>query len=178
MDGIKVELEKPILHEEDEGTKAVIESWFERARNIRSISEAAEFADHVINYYYHDYGTICYAISAAAVAMASGADHEPGARGGITGFQAGCVMWGFVRHWNYSHNKTGLRIVDFDNMLYPQYEYKFQKTISKEVWESLQEEAKNLLADADPYYTAADVFAHWKSIVNGEVPFGYTVVEE
>lgn len=170
--------EKIILHEEDAKTKAIIESWFNQAREVKSLQKAFDFAKHVINDYSHDYGTICHAISAAAIATAWGADNEPGACGGITGFQAGFVMWGFVRHWNYSHNKTGLRIVDFDNMLYPQYEYKFQKTISKEVWESLQEEAKSLLADANPYYTAADVFGHWKSIVAGEVPFGYTVVEE
>ena len=59
-------------------------------------------------------------------------------------------------------------------MLYPQYKEKFDKVIDKETWESIRTEArKNLNSDAGSEY----VREHWKKISNGEVPFGYRVVE-
>ena len=100
-----------------------------------------------------DYGSICCAIANSALAAANAANHHK--KAGITGFQAGAVMWEFIRQWNYSHNKCGLRIVDYDNMLYAQYEDKFQKTISKSVFEALQKQAQEHLdkdkADHEKY---------------------------
>lgn len=90
-----------------------------------------------------DYGSICCAVAASALAAANAANHHK--KAGITGFQAGAVMWEFIRQWNYSHNKCGLRIVDYDNMLYAQYEDSFQKTISKSFFESLQKRAREFL---------------------------------
>ena len=94
----------------------------------------------------------------------------------ITGFQAGFVMWDFIREWMFSSNKTGLRIIDYDNMLYPQYEYKFQKTIDSETWEALQAEAKRNLAENTSAHP--NVRAHWESIARGEIPFGYRIRED
>lgn len=95
---------------------------------------------------------------------------------GLTGFQASCLIWDVIRDWQFSSNKCGLKIVDFDNMLYPQYEEKFEKTITKSVWEQLQKEANVRLAQRN--YAHPDVKEHWKKIVNGIVPFGYTVVDD
>ena len=134
------------------------------------------FMDHVMNDYVHSYGTVCHAVAACGIAAAYAANKMDGARGGLTGFQASFVMWDFIRQWQYSYNKCGLRIVDYDNMLYPQYEDKFQKTITKDVWESLQREAKKSLENSD--YAAERVVRHWQSIVNGKVPFGYRVVDK
>lgn len=58
-------------------------------------------------------------------------------------------MWEFIRHWNRENNKTGMRLVDYDNMLYPQYEDDFQKTITPSTWEAIQREAKNSIKKAD-----------------------------
>ena len=67
-------------------------------------------------------------------------DNSP--TGGITGFQAGFIMWQIVRQWNYQGNKTGLKILDYDNLLYPQYEDAFT-SISSENWELVKKEAQN-----------------------------------
>lgn len=102
---------------------------------------------------------------------------------GITGFQASFALWEVIKEWQYSNNKTGLRLIDYDNMLYPQYQRKFEKVISKDVWKSLQEAAKenldSLFVDGvfDENSAAPNVVEHWKSIVNGVVPFGYCVEE-
>ncbi len=119
----------------------------------------------------HDYGSVCCAVAASALAAAWAANNCD--HGGITGFQAGAVMWEFIRQWNFSSNKCGLRITDYDNMLFPQYDHTFTKTISKKVWASLQQEAYNKLKDVE--HVSPTVLAHWKSIVNGTVPFGYTI---
>jgi len=148
--------------------------WFEQAEK-QTLKTLPDFVSHVMSDYSHDYGTVCHAVAACALAAAWAANKEP--NGGITGFQAGFVMWDFIKQWSFPYNKTGLRIVDFDNMLYPQYEYKFNKTISKDLWEKLQDEAKNLLAEKGDFVHPT-VSEHWKSIVAGVIPFGYSIIEE
>ena len=125
--------------------------------------------------YPHDYGSVCVAVAACALAGVYAANKTP--QGGITGFQAGFVMWEFVRQLNYIGNKCGLRMIDYDNMLFPQYGYKFEKTISSDTWKLLQEEAKRRLEE-DLTYVHPNVINHWKSIVDGVVPFEYKIEDE
>lgn len=94
--------------------------------------------------------------------------------GGITGFQAGAVMWEFVRNW--MHEDGPMKLVKYDNMLYPQYEDNFDKVISKETFSYLQEKAKENLENRNG--AASRVIDHWQSIVDGNVPFGYKIKED
>lgn len=155
----------------------VEKEWFEQAKK-QTLETLPDFTSHVMNDYTHDYGTICHAVSACAIAAAWAADSTE--NGGITGFQAGFVMWDFVRQWSYSSNKCGLAIIDYDKMLFPQYKDEFTKEISLETWEALQERAKELLAEKENGIIPVSdcVYKHWKQIANGVVPFGYTVKEE
>lgn len=147
--------------------------WFEEAHN-QTIETLPNFIDHIMNDYQHDYGTICHALSACALAAVWAANkHE---QGGITGFQAGFVMWDFIRGWMYSDNRTALRIVDYDKMLYPQNAYKFDKVISKKTFKGIQKAAQeNLDRIKNGEVAHPDVIKHWKSIVSGNVPFGYKI---
>ena len=149
--------------------------WFAEAKK-QTLETLPAFINHVMNDYIHDYGTVCHAISACAIAAAWAANDCEGAWGGITGFQASFVMWDFVRQWSYPRNKTTLKILDFDNMLYPQHEYHFQKTISVETWQGIQRRANELLSEKE--YAHPDVVAHWNSIVDGHIPFGYTLKDD
>lgn len=161
-----------------------------------------EFLKDVRDNYNYDYGTAPRAIAQASVATA----WYLASVFGITGFQAGFVMWDFIRDWQYRNNECGLKIIDYDNMLYPQYEYKFtEKTISKRQWEALQKQAQKELdriqETVESYnrnqaegmedfinkegrdwvetdFCNVRVLNHWKSIVEGKVPFGYRVVED
>lgn len=145
--------------------------WFEQAADVKTVEELSTFVNHMLNDYNHDYGTICHAIGACAVAAAWLGAHVEG----ITGFQAGFVMWDFIKHWIKTGNKCGLRLVDYDDFLYPQYADKYDKTIRKSNWETIQNEAKkNLTENA----ACAEVMKHWQSIVDGNVPFGYRVVDD
>lgn len=144
--------------------------WFEEAKNVKSIEELSSFVDKMLNSYEHDYGTVCQAIAACSVACSwLGAHIE-----GISSFQAGFVMWYYIRNWTKTGNECGLRLVDYDEFLYPQYEDKYDKVIGELSWKAIQKKARELL-DKDDGYACPEVRQHWESIVNGVVPFGYKV---
>lgn len=133
-----------------------------------------DFIKHAMCDYQHDYGSVCVAVAACAIAAVYASNKTP--QGGITGFQAGFIMFEFARQLCYTGNKCGLRMINYDDMLYPQYENKFRQTISKETFEALQEEARKKIEEYTNAHPA--VINHWKSIVDGVVPFGYKIEEE
>ena len=69
-----------------------------------------------------------------------------------------------------------LALIDYTKMLYPQYNYKFEKTISTSTWEYLQKETKKKIEETPD--ANVNVIAHWKSIVNGTIPFGYKISDD
>lgn len=146
---------------------------YEKANNVRTKDQLDELLDEVINSNDLDYGKIVYAMSACMLATSKYIDRSE--VGGITGFQASCIGWEMVREFMIYDNKTGMKIVDYDGMLYPQYKRRFQKTIPQGIWESLQEQAEIGLKEAPDAHPK--VIKHWKSIVRGKVPFGYKVKE-
>lgn len=148
--------------------------WYAEAPTV-TIEKLPEFLNHLLNDYEHDYGTICHAIIAGAIATMWAMNNHP--QGGITGFQASCIIWGVVRQWSYRHNKCGLKIIDYDKFLYPQYQHYFEKTITPDTWESIQQQARVMLSDKNSMMHH-DVKKHLESIVEGVIPFGYTISNE
>lgn len=138
-------------------------------RNIKSLDDLMNYIQNIRDNYDIGYGTAPRAIAQAALA----ASYYLADMFGITEFQAGFVMWDFVRDWSFRGNKCGLKIVNYDDMLYPQYNYKFQKTIKKDTFEALQKAAENNLKKHQ--FASSAVIKHWKSIVDGNVPFGYII---
>lgn len=147
--------------------------WYKQAKEM-DIDHLAEFCRHILDDYSHDYGTICHAYAACALAAANVGENMP--CGGITGFQAGAIMWEFVSRWLHLEDKP-LKLLEFENMLYPQYASKFQ-SISSSTWAWLQDKAKELLHGENESRVHPNVWSHWKSIVAGMVPFGYYVEGE
>ena len=141
-------------------------------KEIKSFDDLVSFLQNVKDNYNTGYGTAPRAIAQAALAAA----WYLSSNFGITGFQASFTMWDFIRDWLYSDNECEMKIVNYDDMLYPQYAYKFEKMISKDVFDDLQRVAKKKLEE--PEYAHPAVVEHWKSIVNGNVPFGYVVNED
>ena len=84
---------------------------------------------------------------------------------------------GFLKdeHDNQCNERSEKRNV-LEYMLYPQYESKFDKIIDLESWDWLQSVAKKKL-DNESDECSETVKAHLKSIVDGNAPFGYKVVE-
>lgn len=123
----------------------------------------------------HTYESIVPAIAACALAAACAADKHP--NGGITGWQASFVMWEFVAHWLHEEDSVGMKLINFDDMLYPQYFWKLNDhTISASTFEALQEKAKNRLETNEN--ASEKVKDHWRSIVEGTVPFGWKIRKE
>jgi hypothetical protein len=159
-----------VIKLDEETAKEVINVW--KKGTPESIDK---FIQELHENYEHDYGTICHAM--AAVAVQAARKFNEGPQGGITGFQAGAVMWEFVKE--FMHIDGPMKLVQYNEMLYPQYFSKFDSTISKEIWKSLQAKAmENLVKAGNNESTHPSVIAHWKSIVEGVVPFGYVVADE
>lgn len=140
-----------------------------KRKNVKTFDDLIEFLRDVKDNYNIGYGDAPRAIAQAALGVAWYLSGEFG----ITGFQAGCVTWDFIRDWTHTDNKTGMKLVDFDRMLYPQYSDEFQKTINPDTWKSMMNEAKKMLDEYPNSHPA--VIAHWKSIADGNPPFGYVV---
>lgn len=144
----------------------------EKGKKIESIEDLKNLIKEVTDNFDYDYGVSARSVGAICTVVAKYFCKE----WGITHFQASCVTWDFIMSFLITDNKCGMRLVNYDDMLYPQYYYKFQKTISSATWNDLQKTAKECLEkrkNASPI-----VIKHWQSIVDGIVPFGYVVEGE
>jgi hypothetical protein len=108
----------------------------------------------------HDYGTCAQAMSIAALATFTYLATKLGA----TSFQAGWAEMDFLRRAR--RYKFGFRVIDFENLLYPQYQNSipgFWQYV-EENKEVLGKEASRLLSTAS---IATDtVKLHWELLVN------------
>lgn len=157
---------KKIITEED----GLHKQWFEEASKV-TIDTLGDFVKRLIVDYEHDYGTIVHAIAAAVGATITAINESD--QGGITGFQASCLMWEILQ--KEFHIEWPSRLVKYENMLFPIYEEQFN-AIPYSIWVWLRERAKFLLENEDGL--ADQVKRHMKSIADGIVPFGYKVVKD
>lgn len=124
----------------------VHKEWYKEAKDKNiTIETLPTFINHLVNDYEHDYGTIVHALTCGAIATITAMNRTE--QGGITGFQAGCVMWAFIRGWMKEDNKLGMQLLDFDDLLYPQYESKFANTMKKSQAELLMKTAKEKIEE-------------------------------
>lgn len=144
------------------------EEWMSEAKK-QTLETPPAFLKKLTEDYEHDYGTICHAIAAAGIGAAWAVERTP--QGGITGFQAGAIMWEMIEGWGV-FGEGPKRMTTFNDMLYPQYSRKF-RSITPDTWAWLQNKAKENLKD--PENVSPNVLAHWESVAAGEVPFGYRV---
>lgn len=114
----------------------------------------------------HDYGTCVYAMSMAALATFYYVSHELG----VTGFQASCADLDFLRRTR--DYKMGFRVIDYKNLLYPQY---LNKEHFPTVTDLISENKEKLIVEAEKLIQESpeahpDVIAHWKRIASLKVP--------
>lgn len=171
-----MEEKRSFLTEEEENETPyefiVRDKLTEQRKQIKTFEDLTAFIKDVEEHYNCGYGEAPRAIAQATLAVA----WYLSSKFGITGFQAGAVTWDFITGWNCLDNKCGLKLVDYDNMLYPQYYHKFNKTISSDTWEALQKQAQENLSSSE--FASQCVRTHWKNIIDGVVPFGYTVIDD
>ena len=157
---------------EDKIIEFKIKEQLEKEReDIKSFDDLVAFLQRIKNNCNIDYGAAPRSIAQAALATAWYLADDFG----ITGFQASYVMWDFIKDWRYRNNECGMKIVNYDEMLYPQNYYNFEKAISKNAFIALQKKALKKLKEED--YALSSEIEHWKSIVDGNVPFGYILTD-
>ena len=109
----------------------------------------------------HDYGTCVYAMSIASEAAFNWAARSLG----VTGFQASCADMDILRRTRQF--KGGFQIVDYNNLLYPQYRDKFDsltfESLLHEHKDELKKRASELLI-ANPN-SHPKVKAHWERLI-------------
>ena len=146
---------------------------YKKAEEVKSEDELLNLIKE-IKEYPHDYGTIVYGCMAAALASVKVINKGP--RGGITGFQASCIGWECVKKFMSVTPESPLKLIQYHNMLYPQYESSFDKTIDLRTWTYISEKAKEMLTKDKGFHPNVQV--HLESIARGKVPFGYTLKED
>lgn len=107
----------------------------------------------------HEYGTAVYAMSISAVAAFNYVAHKLG----VTGFQAGCADLDVLRRTR--HMEHGFTVLNYRNLLYPQYLDDFNKTADDYIAENkdaLAKAARDLLRDRAQAHP--DICAHWEKL--------------
>lgn len=141
-------------------------------KKINSTDDIKALADEITEKFNYDYGVAPRCVGAFLTVCANYFCSVMG----MTGFQAGFVMWDFILGFNYPHNKCGMRILDFDKLLYPQYLHMF-KEVPEDTWKLVVEEAKKELDQKDQLVSCT-VVQHWKDIANGKIPDGIVITKE
>lgn len=136
------------------------------AQEPASVDEFIKYLDKTFEF---DYGTICHAIAAAGIAAMKQMDKT--SQGDITGFQANAIMWIFIRNWGGYGGP--MQLINYEQMLFPQSAEHFAKEITPACFEWLKARARDTLTNAESM--APEVRAHLISILEGNVPFGYTI---
>ena len=139
-------------------------------KQIKTFEDLIKYLEEIKDNYNTGYGAAPRAIAQAALATAWFLSSEFG----ITGFQASATMWDFLTGWSYTGNKCGMKIVNYDKFLYPQYEDYYEKTLSESTFKEIQKVAQEMLENESASHI---VRQHWQSIVDGVVPFGYKIEE-
>lgn len=153
------------------------DEWYEKAKTeIQTPEQLKAFAEEISariessDEPYNDSSNGAAALALAAMNMTA-------CMYGMTGFQMGWVMWQVIDQMLLSEHDCGMKLVNYNDMLYPQYEHRFGKTIDADTWGKLQEKAARLVGEnkKSKFPACKGVADHWKSIADGKVPFGYTV---
>lgn len=145
-----------------------------KGENCNSIEDLCALIKEVENNFHVDYETTPKAIGAVCSTIADYLSNKLG----LTGYQYNVVMWTFICSYMYGNIRTGIELVNYDKMLCPDTEEKFNKYISSNTWKNLQKEAQKNL---DNYknnklvHPSLEYVKHWQSIIDGQVPFGYKV---
>lgn len=152
------------------------QGWFKEAEKCKlEDGSLQKFLDHLKNDYEFDYGTSARATAAAAFATANAFAGYIG----LTGFLWGCAAKDILGKMCFPNNKLGYRIVDYDNLLYPQYEYNFVGCrISASGAESLRREAQANIDESNGRGIHPDVMAWWKRLAKGDFPHWLHIVKE
>ena len=157
---------KPFVSEDN---KDIIDSWYKRAREVTP-ETFGDLINELLHDYNLDYGAKIHAAAACTIAMFNACDDIFG----FSCFQASASIMQVLYKLNYPCNKTGIRVIDYDDMLYPQYKDNF-RSIPRNTWELLRKRADELINENDRSAVNPSVWNHWMGVSSGLIPFGYYI---
>lgn len=132
-----------------------------------SLTELAAYISSLVDRP-HDYGTCVYAMSMSALA----AYYYVSKQLGVTGFQASMADMDLLRR--NRHMEMGFRIVNYADMLYPQYWKGATAGLFAEALQENEEIAKAVAEKAQEYLAETkgvdEVRKHWQILADGKIP--------
>lgn len=146
--------------------------WFHKAKNCTKTEDLVVMFNE-LQEYKHDYSTIVNAFSAFLIASFNVMINSE--NGGISGWQGSFIAWSVFRELQGIDCPTSL--INYEDMLYPQNQENFKLHIDSNSWEWVQDAARKLIDNVEKNKAHHKVLAHWQSIVDGKIPFGYTLRE-
>lgn len=104
-------VKKPFVSEDN---KDIIDSWYKRAREVTP-ETFGDLINELLHDYNLDYSAKVHAAAACTIAMFNACYDIFG----FSGFQSSASIMQVLYKLNYPGNKTGIRVIDYYEMLYP-----------------------------------------------------------
>lgn len=143
-----------------------------RLGHWQNVNEFHPFIAYIRDFRYHNYGTM---IEGVVTAMMATFKHVSR---GLTGYQAGCIAGEVARR--IEGIRGPFKFLRYEFLLLPHNDDFFKKQIEPETQEWLIEEAKRMIKECNPENkdpTATKLRDHLQKIIDGSLPFGYSVME-
>ena len=153
---------KQKLIETSKEFKEIEDSWYKEIDTLTSKSKYNAFVSKLISGYEHDFGTSLRAL--ACIVNATIRFYG----GGLSNFQASYLMWKILEKTFCIKDSVGLKIVRYEDLLYPQLVYHFDNELDKSQHEKLIELAKKNLVESTE--AVKEVREHWEKIAKGWLP--------
>ena len=150
------------LVETSDEFKEIEKGWYKEVDTLTTQAKFNRFVKKLTSGYEHDFGTSLRAL--ACIVNATIRFYG----GGLTNMQASYLMWQIIRTTFGKKDKLGLKLIEFEWLLYPQLLYRFDTIINDETHQKLIELAKEKIV-ANPK-ASEEVIEHWKKIMTGWLP--------
>ena len=161
----------PVLSNTDEAAVA-LSQWSQVVGSLQKPQEALKFIKVLARTYEYDDDMLCEALVYSMLAGATAFAREYGLKT-LTLEQTQWVLWSFLGKWLQTDEP--IRLLRISYMLEPEMREVFNTALPRSFFDWLQEAAKERL-EALPD-ASKERREHWQSIVDGAVPFGYTLEE-
>lgn len=152
---------------------AIDKEIYRRVLEVKTKEQLLEFLDKEIENEELTKDNIDHAIAAFMLAASNVLVQKHGNL--IDKDKAGDIMWNFIRHWLPEFAYAPIRMLIYEDLLFPQFERNF-KTITKDIQEWVKKQAEhNLKTHGDK--AAPELVEHWRKIINGYIPYDLELEE-
>jgi len=153
---------KTKLIETSKEFKEIEKGWYKEIDTLTSQAKFNNFVKKLTSGYEHDFGTSLRAL--ACIVNATIRFYG----GGLTNMQASFLMWQIIRTTFNKKDKLGLKMLEYEWLLYPQLLYRFDFVIDDDTHKKLIDLAKENLVKSPN--AVKEVKEHWEKLASGWLP--------